>query len=387
MRAENDSTYLILRWVELNCLVEIILRKEHKPKPAPTVYTWLSKTSWHFPVQLRMYCLLWCMKSEICSSLLFHRYLLTVQFSSCSSWNLFNCCTKCSTIKTEYWIMCLSHYDLMTSGIFRLWAVCSNHSLNELEMCLCSSELFECKRHNLRSPLRDMVVGKIRGEWKKIGVGGKNNFPMFCVLSQNLCVLSQRYLRSLEKLCVLSQRYLRSLANMFAFSRETLRSLAKLLRSLANIFAFPRKTLAFSLPVQHFLFTLRLLRFRQLRTFIMEQFIELYFELGLKYKEIRAVLSTRHGFLRQRKTPEKDITRKRIVSTEKLLGLSGPCWFHQSSAAVLWATSWVQMDVHEMQRQGFACEKRGCAHGAEGIGSCRSFNEESQTPQTAQLLC
>ncbi len=30
----------------------------------------------------------------------------------------------------------------------RLLAVCSNHSLNELEMCLCSSELFECLRHN-----------------------------------------------------------------------------------------------------------------------------------------------------------------------------------------------------------------------------------------------
>ncbi len=79
----------------------------------------------------------------------------------------------------------------------------------------------------VRSPLRDMVVGKIRGEWKKIGVGGKNIFPMFCVLSQ-------RYLRSLEKLCVPSQ-------NFCVLSQRYLRSLAKLLRSLAKIFAFPRK--------------------------------------------------------------------------------------------------------------------------------------------------
>ncbi len=184
-----------------------------------------------------------------------------------------------------------------------------------------------------------MVVGKIRGEWKKIGVGGKNIFPMFCVLSQ-------RYLRSLEKL----------------------------LRSLAKIFAFPRKTLAFSLPVQHFLFTLRLLWFRQLRTFIMEQFIEFYFELGLKYKEIRAVLSTRHGFY----VSERHLKR---ILREK--GLSR----RKSSSVISCSTLGNFMDVHEMQRQGFACEKRGCAHGAEGIGSCRSFNEESQTPQTAQLLC
>ncbi len=79
--------------------------------------------------------------------------------------------------------------------------------------------------HNLltliRSPLRDIVVGKIRGEWKKIQGGRKKYFSnvlrslakllrslakllrsleKLCVLSQNFCVLSQRYLRSLAKL-------------------------------------------------------------------------------------------------------------------------------------------------------------------------------------------
>ncbi len=52
----------------------------------------------------------------------------------------------------------------------------------------------------VRSPLRDIVVGKIRGEWKKIQGGRKKYFS------------------------------------------NVLRSLAKLLRSLAKIFAFPRKT-------------------------------------------------------------------------------------------------------------------------------------------------
>ncbi len=36
-------------------------------------------------------------------------------------------------------------------------------------------------------------MGKNQGEWKKIGVGGKNIFPMFCVLSQNFCVPSQNF--------------------------------------------------------------------------------------------------------------------------------------------------------------------------------------------------
>ncbi len=30
-----------------------------------------------------------------------------------------------------------------------------------------------------------MVMDKIQGEWKKIEVGGKNIFQMFCILSQN----------------------------------------------------------------------------------------------------------------------------------------------------------------------------------------------------------
>ncbi len=149
MRAENDSTYLI-RWVELNCLVEIILRKEHKPKPAPNVYTWLSKLDlWHFPVQHRMYCLLWCMKFEICSSLAFpslavecsvffpvaHGIYLTVAQNVPQ--------LKLHTESCVWVIMIWWHLEYV-----RLLAVCSNHSLNELEMCLCSSELFECLRHN-----------------------------------------------------------------------------------------------------------------------------------------------------------------------------------------------------------------------------------------------
>ncbi len=75
---------------------------------------------------------------------------------------------------------------------------------------LCESPL----ERLLRSPLRDIVVGKIRGEWKKIQGGRKKYFSnvlrslakllrsleKLCVLLQNFCVLSQRYLRSLAKL-------------------------------------------------------------------------------------------------------------------------------------------------------------------------------------------
>ncbi len=100
----------------------------------------------------------------------------------------------------------------------------------------------------VRSPLRDIVVGKIRGEWKKIQGGRKKYFSnvlrslakllrsleKLCVLSQNFCVLSQNF-------CVPSRNFAFS-RKTFAFPRETLRSLAKLLRSLAKIFAFPRKT-------------------------------------------------------------------------------------------------------------------------------------------------
>ncbi len=123
-----------------------------------------------------------------------------------------------------------------------------------------------------------------------------------CVPSRNFCVPSQNF-------CVLSQRYLRSLAKLLRSLAKLLRSLAKLLRSLAKIFAF-------SLPVQHFLFTLRFQWFRQLRAFIMEQFIEFYFELGLKYKDIRSVLNTRHGFdVSERHL--KRILRKKGLSRRK----------------------------------------------------------------------
>ncbi len=195
---------------------------------------------------------------------------------------------------------------------------------------------------------------------------------MYCVLSQNFCI---------------SLRNFAFPRNTFVFPHKYICILSQNFCVLSRNFALPRKTLAFSLPVQQFLFTLCFQWFRQLHTFIMEQFIEFYFELGLKYKEIQSVLSTRHGFDISDRQLKMILRKKRIVSTEKLLGLSGPCWFHQSSAAVLWATSWVPMDVHEMQREGSACEKIGCTHGAEGIGSCRSFNEESQMPQMAQLLC
>ncbi len=79
----------------------------------------------------------------------------------------------------------------------------------------------------LRSPLRDIVVGKIRGEWKKIQGGRKNIFKCFA--------FSRKTLRSLEKLCILSQNFcvpsrtLRSPRKTFAFSSQRyLRSLAKL---------------------------------------------------------------------------------------------------------------------------------------------------------------
>ncbi len=69
--------------------------------------------------------------------------------------------------------------------------------------------IYNKQGHNLRSPLKDIVVGKNQSEWKKFRVGGKNIFQMFCVLSQ-------RYLRSLAKLLL-------SLVNIFfflSFARE-----------------------------------------------------------------------------------------------------------------------------------------------------------------------
>ncbi len=100
-----------------------------------------------------------------------------------------------------------------------------------------------------------MVVGKIRGEWKKFGVRGKSIFQIFCVLSQNI-------LRSLAKL-------LRSLAKTFAFPRKNLRSLAKICILSQN-----------QLSSDCLLYSLEW--FIQLRMFTMERFIEFYFELGLK---------------------------------------------------------------------------------------------------------
>ncbi len=89
-------------------------------------------------------------------------------------------------------------------------------------------------------------------------------------------------------------------------------------------FAFPRKYICvlsqiFGVLTSCSTLTLRLLWFRQLRTFIMEQFIEFYFELGLKYKEIRAVLSTRHGFYVSEKhlkriLREKGLSRRKSYS-------------------------------------------------------------------------
>ncbi len=96
---------------------------------------------------------------------------------------------------------------------------------------LSKNYLFSTFIGRIRSPLRDIVVGKIRGEWKKFRVGGKNIFQMFCVLSQNFCVPSRNFAFSRKTfafsrkdICVPSQRYLRSLA--------------KLLLSLVNIYFF-----------------------------------------------------------------------------------------------------------------------------------------------------
>ncbi len=55
-----------------------------------------------------------------------------------------------------------------------------------------------------------------------------------CVPSQNVYVLSQKYLHS--------QKYWHSLAKLLRSLAKILRSLANFLRSLANIFAFSRKT-------------------------------------------------------------------------------------------------------------------------------------------------
>ncbi len=91
----------------------------------------------------------------------------------------------------------------------------------------------------LRSPLKDIVVGKIRSEWKKIQDGRKKYFSnvlrslakllrsleKLCVLSQNFCVLSQRYLRSLAKLIL--KKYLREKAKFCEGTQISLRENAK----------------------------------------------------------------------------------------------------------------------------------------------------------------
>ncbi len=58
-----------------------------------------------------------------------------------------------------------------------------------------------------------MVVGKNLGEYF---------FQIFCVPSQNFCVLSQRDLHSLAKIFAFPRETLRSLAKIFAFSEITI---------------------------------------------------------------------------------------------------------------------------------------------------------------------
>ncbi len=88
----------------------------------------------------------------------------------------------------------------------------------------------------LRSPLRDIVVGKIWGAWEE--------------------KYFSNVLRSLKKLCILSQNQL---------SSDIL-----------------------------YMFTLQLAVVTA-RMFIMERFIEFYFEIGLNKVIEQSVLSSRHG--------------------------------------------------------------------------------------------
>ncbi len=107
---------------------------------------------------------------------------------------------------------------------------------------------------NLRSPIRDMVVEKFGVSGKN--VGWKGILIYFCILSQNFCVPWRNFF-------VFSQKYLRSLTSPVEFGQ--------------------------TLPVyssQGF----------QLRIFTMERFLEFYIELGLTYKEIQSMLSSRRGF-------------------------------------------------------------------------------------------
>ncbi len=74
--------------------------------------------------------------------------------------------------------------------------------------------VFTFRDRKLRSPLKDIVVGKNQSEWKKFRVGGKNIFQMFCVLSQNFCVPSRNFAFprktfafSRKDICVPSQNF------------------------------------------------------------------------------------------------------------------------------------------------------------------------------------
>ncbi len=80
----------------------------------------------------------------------------------------------------------------------------------------------------------------------------------------------------------------------FAFSSKSFALPQETLWSLAKIFAFSRKTFSFLRKnTSCLLYSLEW--FIQLNMFTMERFIEFHFELGLKYKEIQSVLSSRHG--------------------------------------------------------------------------------------------
>ncbi len=113
--------------------------------------------------------------------------------------------------------------------------------------------------YSTTEPFKGHGGGKNSGWVEKIR-GGRKKY-----LSNVLRSLA-KLLRSLEKLCVLLQRYLRSLANC-VLSQNQLSS-DKL-----------------------FLFTLQL-AVVMARMFTMERFIEFYFELGLN-KVIQSVLSSR----------------------------------------------------------------------------------------------
>ncbi len=147
------------------------------------------------------------------------------------------------------------------------------------------------KSLSLRSPLKDIVVGKNQSEWKKFRVWGKNIFQMFCVLSQNFCVPSRNFAFSRKT---------------FAFPRETLRSLAKLLRSLAKIFAFPRKTFAFSRKYFFFLSFARERKYLCERTQKFCERTQKFCERTQSFsRERKSFARERKSFARERKTFEK----------------------------------------------------------------------------------